>query len=292
MTRTCCREAEGRGLSRLHVETTAVTMPAISTAISRCAGRCGDRPRRSCHGHVPTQSLSPRQTLACSDPWALGKCGSGFHLLRPIDASARFARRLAKGCGNPHHEGLAEPAKRLLVRPDVPGSFGDIVIVFVDNDPAALAIAKACPPALDIRNFQGDPIGLRRLGCEREKRQMRESIRRARVATPRDRDKQSPDRAGTHDSSSYLSAAPAGRSPRRRAPYAPPASRKRDRRCADRAGAHLLVVFVAHQHEAGFLVLGENHLFQICKKTALTRRFPKPARPGCQGGEPCRRGSR
>lgn len=58
------------------------------------------------------------------------------------------------------------------------------------------------------------------------------------------------------------------------------------------AGAHPLVVFVAHQHEAGFPVLGENHLFQICKKTALTRRFPKPARPGCQGGEPCRRGSR
>ncbi len=215
MTRTCCREAEGRGLSRLHVETTAVTMPAISTAISRCAGRCGDRPRRSCHGHAPTQSL--RQTLACSDPSALGKCGAGFRLLRPIDAPARFARRLAKGCGNPHHEGLAEPAKRLLVRPDVPGSFGDIVIVFVGNDPAALAVAKACPPALDIMNFQGDPIGLRRLGCDREKRQMRRAIiratdgdhdagpvgssglrfRRARVATPRDRDKQSPDRAGT-----------------------------------------------------------------------------------------------
>lgn len=106
MTRTCCREAEGRGLSRLHVDTTALTMPAISTAISRCAGRC----------------------------------------------------------------------KRLLVRPDVSGSFGDIVIVFVDNDLAALAVAKACPPALDIRNFQGDPIGLRRLGCEREKRQMRQAI--------------------------------------------------------------------------------------------------------------------
>lgn len=262
MTRTCCREAEGRGLSRLHVETTAVTMPAISTAISRCAGRCGDRPRRSCHGHVPTQSLSPRQTLACSDPWALGECGSGLHLLRPIDASARFARRLAKGCGNPHHEGLAEPAKRLLVRPDVPGSFGDIL--------------SACG---------GWVVNARSARCVR-------AIRRARVATPRDRDKQSPDRAGTHDSSSYLSAAPAGRSPRRRAPYAPPASRKRDGRCADRAGAHLLVVFVAHQHEAGFLVLGENHLFQICKKTALTRCLPKPARPGCQGGEPCRRGSR
>lgn len=86
MTRTCCREAEGRGLSRLHVDTTALTMPAISTAISRCAGRC----------------------------------------------------------------------KRLLVRPDVSGSFGDIVIVFVDNDLAALAVAKACPSALDIRNFQGD----------------------------------------------------------------------------------------------------------------------------------------
>jgi len=42
----------------------------------------------------------------------------------------------------------------LLVRPDVPGSFGDIVIVFVDNDPAALAVAKACPPALDFMNFQ------------------------------------------------------------------------------------------------------------------------------------------
>lgn len=154
MTRTCCRKAEGRGLSRLHVDTTALTMPAISTAISRCAGRCGDRPRRSCHRHVPTQSLSPRQTFACSDPSALGKCGVGFRLLRPIDASARFARRLAKGCGNPHHEGLAEPAKRLLVRPDVSGSFGDIVIVFVDNDPAALAVAKACPPALDIRNFK------------------------------------------------------------------------------------------------------------------------------------------
>lgn len=262
MTRTCCRKAEGRGLSRLHVDTTALTMPAISTAISRCAGRCGDRPRRSCHRHVPTQSLSPRQTFACSDPSALGKCGVGFRLLRPIDASARFARRLAKGCGNPHHEGLAEPAKRLLVRPDVSGSFGDIVIVFVDNDLAALAVAKACPPALDIRNFQGDPIGLRRLGCEREKRQMRQAIirvtdgdhdagpvgssgfrfRRARVATPRDRDKQSPDRAGTHDSSSYLSAAPAGRSPRRRAPYAPPASRTRDGRCAIPAGAHPLVV--------------------------------------------------
>lgn len=192
MTRTCCREAEGRGLSRLHVDTTALTMPAISTAISRCAGRC----------------------------------------------------------------------KRSLVRPDVSGSFGDIVIVFVDNDPAALAVAKACPPALDIRNFQGDPIGLRRLGCEREKRQVRQAIirvtdgdhdagpvgssglrfRRARVATPRDRDKQSPDRAGTHDSSSYLSAAPAGRSPRRRAPYAPPASRKRDGRGAIAAGAHPLVV--------------------------------------------------
>lgn len=292
MTRTCCREAEGRGLSRLHVETTAVTMPAISTAISRCAGRCGDRPRRSCHGHVPTQSLSPRQTLACSDPWALGKCGSGFHLLRPIDASARFARRLAKGCGNPHHEGLAEPAKRLLVRPDVPGSFGDIVIVFVDNDPQRLrslrparrhSISETSKAILSACG--GWVVNARSARCVR-------AIRRARVAAPRDRDKQSPDRAGTHDSSSYLSAAPAGRSPRRRAPYAPPASRKRDGRCADRAGAHLLVVFVAHQHEAGFLVLGENHLFQICKKTALTRRFPKPARPGCQGGEPCRRGSR
>lgn len=43
MTRTCCREAEGRGLSRLHFDTTAVTMPAISTAISQCAGRCGDK---------------------------------------------------------------------------------------------------------------------------------------------------------------------------------------------------------------------------------------------------------
>lgn len=234
MTRTCCREAEGRGLSRLHVDTTAVTMPAISTAMSRCAGRCGDRPRRSCHGHVPTQSLSPRQTFACSDPSALGKCGAGFRLLRPIDASARFARRPAKGCGNPHHEGLAEPAKRLLVRPDVPGSFGDIVIVFVDNDPAALAVAKACPPALDIRNFQGDPIGLRRLGCEREKRQVRQPFAALVLPRPEIGISKSPDRAGTHDSSSYLSAAPAGRSPRRRAPYAPPAFRKRDGRCADR----------------------------------------------------------
>ncbi|WP_416067709.1 hypothetical protein ACK9YZ_23075 [Rhizobium sp. ZK1] len=40
-------------------------------------------------------------------------------------------------------------------------AFGDII---VNDDPAALEVAEASPSALDIGNFQGDTIGLRRLG--------------------------------------------------------------------------------------------------------------------------------
>jgi hypothetical protein len=52
---------------------------------------------------------------------------------------------------------LTEPAERWSVRLKVPGLLGDIVIVFVDDDPAALEVAEACPPDFDIGNFQRDP---------------------------------------------------------------------------------------------------------------------------------------
>lgn len=89
-------------------------------------------------------------------------------LLRSIDTTARLARSLAESCGNPHHEGFAEAAECFSVRLYVPRPFGDIVIVFVNDDPAALQVTEASPSAFDIGNFQGDPIGLRRLGRDRQ----------------------------------------------------------------------------------------------------------------------------
>ena len=97
-------------------------------------------------------------------------------LLRPIDPATRFARRLAESRGDFHHESLAETAKCFAVRLDVPGLLGDIIIVFVDDDPASLEVAKAYSPAFDIGNFQRDPIDLRRLSGDRKKCQMGKTV--------------------------------------------------------------------------------------------------------------------
>ncbi|SCB58143.1 hypothetical protein GA0061105_10467 [Rhizobium aethiopicum] len=43
------------------------------------------------------------------------------------------------------------------MRLDVPGVLDDVVIVFVNDDPALLEISKTGPSALDIGDFQGQP---------------------------------------------------------------------------------------------------------------------------------------
>ena len=51
---------------------------------------------------------------------------------------AGLAARLGKQSGDLHHEGFAEAAEDVLIGLDVPGALDDIVIVFVDDDPALL----------------------------------------------------------------------------------------------------------------------------------------------------------
>jgi hypothetical protein len=101
---------------------------------------------------------------------------TGTGLLRPVDAAPRFARRLPEGCGDPHHEGFTEAAECFSVRLNVSRPFGDIVIIFVDDDPAAFEVAETRPPTFDIGNFQGDPISLRRLGRDRQQCEMGEAV--------------------------------------------------------------------------------------------------------------------
>jgi len=51
-------------------------------------------------------------------------------------------------------------AKHRLTRFDVPGALGDIVIVFVNDNPALLEIAEPGSLALDLRNLKRKPPGL------------------------------------------------------------------------------------------------------------------------------------
>jgi hypothetical protein len=70
---------------------------------------------------------------------------------------------------------LTEPAERWSVRLKVPGLLGDIVIVFVDDDPAALEVAEACPP--DSISETSCAIHRRAgLGRDRQKCQMDEAV--------------------------------------------------------------------------------------------------------------------
>ncbi len=60
--------------------------------------------------------------------------------IEPVDP-AGSAARLGKQSGDLHQEGFAEAAEDVLIGLNVPGAFDDIVIVFVDHDPALLHIA-------------------------------------------------------------------------------------------------------------------------------------------------------
>src|SRR5690606_5897565 len=70
-------------------------------------------------------------------------------------------------------------AENVVSRFDVPGALGNIVIVFVDDDPAALEVAETRAPALDIRDVERNATALRRLGCDGEKGEMCQAVIRA-----------------------------------------------------------------------------------------------------------------
>lgn len=75
-----------------------------------------------------------------------------------------------------HHECLAEPPKGFLVGLNVPRTLGDVIVILIDDHPALLEIAETGAPALNCGNLQGNPIGLRRLCRDGEKRQMSQAI--------------------------------------------------------------------------------------------------------------------
>ncbi len=98
--------------------------------------------------------------------------------IHTVDTPTRLPR-CGKGGRDLHYEGLAEAAKDVVSRFYVPGVLGDIVIVFVDDDPASLQVAQTGAPALDIRDVERNATALRRLGCDGEKREMGQTITRA-----------------------------------------------------------------------------------------------------------------
>ena len=87
----------------------------------------------------------------------------GQHLsIQAADATSRLSC-LGKGGRNLHHEGFAETAEDMAARLDVPGALGDIIIVFVDDDPASLEVAESGALALYLRDVQRHATALRRL---------------------------------------------------------------------------------------------------------------------------------
>jgi hypothetical protein len=83
-------------------------------------------------------------------------------LIQTVDASSRLPR-FGKGGRDLHHERLAEAAEDVISRFDVPRALGDIVIVFVDDDPASLEVAETGPPALDFRYVESNAAAMQRL---------------------------------------------------------------------------------------------------------------------------------
>lgn len=71
---------------------------------------------------------------------------------------------------------LAETAESVSIGLDVPGTLGDIVIVFVDLNPAALQVAQAGSACFRLRNFNGGAIRLRWLRSNSKKSKVREAV--------------------------------------------------------------------------------------------------------------------
>ncbi len=82
------------------------------------------------------------------------------HLVGAIDLAAWLASRIGEKNSDLHHERLAETAKHPLPRFDVPGALGDIVVLFVNDNPALLKISHSGSLALDLRNLKRPPSGL------------------------------------------------------------------------------------------------------------------------------------